>query len=447
MTYFKQITLAASIVLTTQTGMALAENRIDMQRPDAPALAAYGTFKVGVQTIKLVHANQIDILKVDPKKPKPEKLPRYDRPLTVEVWYPAASNAKGSTALKVFLRDGETEVEIKGKAMRDAAPVTTKAPFPLVIISHGYPGNRLLLSHLAENLASKGYIVASIDHTDSTYRDKKAFGSTLVNRTHDQLFLLNEMDRLSKEKTSFLNGLLNASNTGIIGYSMGAYGAVITAGGGVTQASVDYAWGGPHGTLAVHKGGSKSHTALFDPRIKTAIAIAPWGMKLGFWSPQTLKGVKLPMLFVSGSNDDVAGYKKGTRLIWKNSINVDRSLLTFQYANHNAAAPMPAPAESYAVSKKLGYAPFDHYADPVWDTTRMNNIMQHFATAWMGKYLKKEKRQEDGTLSRKHLVPASDDSVWSRNKDGSQKADDTYWKGFAKRTAKGLLFERLLKGQ
>ncbi len=443
MTYIKQIALTASIALAIQTGTVLAENRIDMQRPDAPSLSASGSLKVGVQTIKLVHANQIDILKIDPKKPKPAILPRYDRPLTVEVWYPAAPAATGSTTLKAFLRDGTTKVALEGKAMRDAMPATTREPFPLVIISHGYPGNRFLLSPLAENLASKGYVVASIGHTDSTYRDKKAFGSTLVNRTLDQLFVLNEMDRLSKDKTSFLNGLLDASNTGLIGYSMGAYGAVITAGGGITQTSVDYAWGGPHGTLTVHKSGTKSHKALFDPRIHTAIAIAPWGMNYGFWSAETLKGVKLPMMFVAGSNDDVAGYKKGTRAIWKNSLNVDRSLLTFQYANHNAAAPMPAPAESYAFNKKLGFAPFDHYADAVWDTTRMNNIMQHFATAWLGQYLKKDKTM----ASYLDLVPASDDGIWSRNKDGSQKPDDTYWKGFAKRTAKGLLFEHLSKGQ
>ncbi len=52
--------------------------------------------------------------------------------------------------------------------------------FPLVILSHGYPGNRYLLSHFGENLASKGYVVTSIDHTGSTYADQAAFGSTLV---------------------------------------------------------------------------------------------------------------------------------------------------------------------------------------------------------------------------------------------------------------------------
>ncbi len=64
---------------------------------------------------------------------------------------------------------------------------------------------------------------------------------------------------------------------------MGAYGAVIAAGGGLTQTSIDYSWGTPHGLLGDYKSGSKSHLDLMNDRIKTVIAIAPWGMNL-LWS-------------------------------------------------------------------------------------------------------------------------------------------------------------------
>jgi hypothetical protein len=65
-------------------------------------------------------------------------------------------------------------------------------------------------------------------------------------------------------------------------------------------------------------------------------------------------------------------------------------LLTFNDANHNAAAPIPAPAETYAYSETLKSFPFTHYADAVWDTTRMNNILDHFATAYFDLYVKGE---------------------------------------------------------
>jgi predicted dienelactone hydrolase len=41
----------------------------------------------------------------------------------------------------------------------------------------------------AENLASKGYVVAAIDHTDSVFGAQAAFTSTLLNLSADQLRL------------------------------------------------------------------------------------------------------------------------------------------------------------------------------------------------------------------------------------------------------------------
>ncbi|MEO0909770.1 MAG: dienelactone hydrolase, partial [Pseudomonadota bacterium] len=359
----------------------------------------------------------------------------------VEVWYPAQKDAKGENTLNVFLRDGKTEVEIEGQAVRDAEPEGEN--HPLVVISHGYPGNRFLMSHLAENLASKGFVVASIDHTDSTYRTKAAFGSTLVNRPFDQLFTLSEIDRLSKDAGSFLNGRVDASNAALIGYSMGGYGAVITMGGGVTQTSIDYAWGAPHGILAAHKGGSDTHNALPDARFKTAVAFAPWGMNFAFWDEETLKGIKTPMLFVAGSVDDVSGYENGIRAIWEKAINTDRSLLTYDNANHNAGAPMPAPLESDKYDDDLKFNLSEHYADAVWDSVRMNNISQHFVTAWLNKYL----RGDSDANTYLDLVPVSNDSVWAKYDDGTNKPEHTHWHGFPNRTAKGLRFETLKASQ
>ena len=417
---------------------ASAQNRIDTQLPGAPELAAYGDYKTGVTTIDVINQGQVDILQLDNSEPLPETLPRYDRPLTLEVWYPAADGVTGSTTMLAYLRDGVTEVRLQGQAIRDAAPIGNDGQFPLVIVSHGYPGNRFLLSHLAENVASKGYVVASIDHTDSTYRTQAAFGSTLVNRSIDQLFVLNEMERLSADENSIFSGLIDTSNTAIVGYSMGGYGAVIAAGAGVTQLSIDYPWGAPHGQLAVHKAGSASHNELIDSRVKTAVAFAPWGRNFGFWDEDGLADIEIPMMFVAGSEDDVSGYENGIRAIWEGATSVERALLTFDNANHNAGAPMPAPAESYLFSEALGFNLSEHYTDAVWQTERMNNISQHFVTAWLNKYLKDDAE----AVPYLELIPSANDGVYDVVDDTFTDAH-TYWKGFPSRTAKGMRFEWL----
>jgi predicted dienelactone hydrolase len=357
------------------------------------------------------------------------------------VWYPAKEGTTGDTGLKVYLRDGSTEVKVEDKAMRGTKPA--EGTYPLVIVSHGYPGNHYLTSHLAENLASEGYVVASIDHTDSTYRTLAAFASTLVNRSLDQLFVLDQMDRLSKDGSSFLNGKLDTTHTGLIGYSMGGYGAIITSGGGVTRASADSNLGAPFGTLAIHKANSDSHNALPDNRIKTSVALGPWGMNVDMWDEESLQGLKIPMLFIAGSVDDVSGYEKGTRAIWEGAKNIDRSLLTFENANHNAGAPMPAPEESFRFDNKMGFDIREHYTDAVWSNARMNNVAQHFVTAWMAKHLKSEESMDTYL----NLVESSNNGIWAVEKDGAENAEHTHWKGFANRTAKGLRFETLEAGK
>jgi len=427
-----------ALLLVMFSGLSLtifAENRIDTQRPDAPDLAAYGEYAIGVKTFKIVNPKQIDIVKIDPANST--NPPKYDRPLTLETWYPAIKDSQGNTSLDVYLRDGKTIVSIQGKAIRDAKPFISSQKYPLVLISHGYPGNRFLMSHLAENIASKGYVVVSIDHTDSTYRTQAAFGSTLINRPLDQLFTLDQIERMSKDSSSFLFDLVNTQNTALIGYSMGGYGAVIAAGGGVTKQAVDYPWGLPQDALAIHQ-----NRQYLDPRLKTVIAFAPWGMNYGIWDSTTLKDVKVPMFFIAGSVDDVSGYKEGVRAIWQGTTMVDRALLTFENANHGVGAPMPAPKESYVYDETLGFNISEHYTDAVWDTVRMNNISQHFVTAWLEKHLKDNTKMN----AYLNLKANSNDGVWSMDDNNQPKQEHTHWAGFKNRTAKGLRFETLVKG-
>jgi len=381
---------AVLVVAVLVAGPAVAQtNRVDTVTPSAPELAPYGSYAIGVRTIQAIDRNRPDILATKEGGPTV----RSDRTLTLEVWYPAALAAGQQSGgdYRTITRDPTIQTTLHGKAVRDAAPMSTGGPFPLVIVSHGYPGNRFLMSHLAENLASKGFVVASIDHKDSTYDDQKAFGSTLYNRPFDQLFVLQEMDHLGRRGSgSFLAGVVDASRTGIVGYSMGGYGVVNVIGGGYSKASETLTGGPPNRLLAERGAANPEYQRARDARIKAAIAIAPWGMQTGFWDAEGLKGIKTPVLFVAGSVDDVAGYEKGTKAIYAAAVNADRYLLTFINANHNAGAPIPAPAETYVAAAEGRPAPFSHYADGVWDTVRMNNILDHFATAFFALHLKGE---------------------------------------------------------
>lgn len=402
--------------------------------PDAPELAARGAFGVGVRTLNVVNPDQLDILRYSDTNPNP----RYDRPLTLEVWYPATipAGAEQRTTYQDVLGSGpgnpqrpNTPFTIAGRALRDADPDRSAGAYPLVIVSHGYPGSRYLMAYLSENLASKGYVVAAIDHTESTHGDKVGFSSTLLNRSFDQLFTLNQMAQLAETSGSFLEGVVDANNTAIVGYSMGGYGALNTAGAGVNPDSPIYDLV-PGDKLRVRSAGDPEYEASLDPRIKAIVAFAPWGRQFDVWNAEGLAGLRVPSLFVVGNRDDVSQYGTGVQQIYKDAVNSDRYMLVYQNALHNVA-PHPPPA----ITLEPG-TPFDdymHYAEPAWSMPRINNINQHFVAAFVGLHLKGEDNR-----SYLDLITQSNDGKWSQNSDGSYKADHTYWKGFKNRTAVGM---------
>ncbi|GAB3020450.1 alpha/beta hydrolase family protein [Spirosoma pulveris] len=360
--------------------------------PNAPELAARGTYAVGVRTMKLVHKDQVDVL-----HPKDGKSPLYDRTLTLDVWYPARLPANKSALVmyeSVLGRSNDPKRPLvpftfAGRASRDAEPDPSEGAYPLVIVSHGYPGSRLLLTYLTENLASKGYVVVAIDHAESTYSDLAGFQSTLLNRPLDDLFVLNEMARLSaKSSNMFLAGLLNANNTALIGYSMGGYGVLNVTGAGFSPQAVKQFGQLAQGSTALEARAmdSPAYKASLDPRIKAVVAFAPWGMERGMWDAKGLAGLTLPTLFVAGSKDDVSGYEKGIKAIYDGAVNADRYMLTYVNARHNVA-PNPPPAAT--LQPGVSADEYGHYAEPAWNEHRINNINQHFVTAFLGIHLKK----------------------------------------------------------
>ena len=199
---------------------------------------------------------------------------------------------------------------------------------------------------------------------------------------------------------------------------MGGYGAMIFGGAGLAETALQHPRAPEGGSLARHLAGSKTHAALRDPRLCAIMPIGPWGNGQAMWDAGGLAQMDTPLFMMAGTVDDVSDYAAMRRLF--TGCASDRYLLSFINAGHNAAAPIPAPLESWAHSDLLGWAPFQHYADPVWDTLRMNNIAQHYAAAFMGMHL--------------------------RGDDTAGMLDGADWPGFAPGSAAGLRLEHLPAG-
>jgi hypothetical protein len=108
--------IAASAVVVAAQAI---ENRIDVVTPTAPELAPYGPRDIGVRTMQVTDKNRPDILNIKEDGP----VVRYDRTLTLEVWYPAtlAAGQKAGGQYRVITRDPAIMATLFGKAVRDAS--------------------------------------------------------------------------------------------------------------------------------------------------------------------------------------------------------------------------------------------------------------------------------------------------------------------------------------
>lgn len=398
---------------------------------DAPELAARGPHPVGVRTVDLVHAGQPDILKFDKAS---GKAPLYDRPLKVEIWYPAVAPAGASDEITYEMAmprsGGKSTFRIPGKAYRDASPATGSSTWPLIVVSHGYPGSRYFMSYLSENLASKGYVVAAIDHTDSVFGAEAAFPSTLYNRTGDQNFVLESVPKLP-----FLASVVDPSRAAIIGYSMGGYGALASAGAGYSPTSPVVTALVPGGYMQNLTAGNPSFAASRRKEVRAVVAIAPWGGQppVTSWNDAGLAAIRIPTLFVAGDHDDVSDYARGIRPLYDKAVHSQRCLLVFQNARHNVGGN-PAPAEALG-----SYTTREFFDEPVWRKERLNAINQHFITAFLDLHVKgDESRRAYLTLASEK----SNDGKWpvapGQSTGGKFSEGNGFWKGFQRRWALGL---------
>ncbi|MER6580439.1 alpha/beta hydrolase [Nonomuraea sp. NPDC001023] len=116
----------------------------------------------------------------DASRPDPWNLDVDARELKVTLWYPTKQR-DGQRAPYMTPRESELTLKSLGitgvpddalsktrtNAIKDAEPAGRK--LPLVVLSPGFTKPMSTLTSLAEDLASRGYVVAGIDHTYESY--------------------------------------------------------------------------------------------------------------------------------------------------------------------------------------------------------------------------------------------------------------------------------------
>lgn len=207
-----------------------------------------GSYQVGTQTFHFTDKNRNEVFAGD-KKGK--------RELMVQVWYPAQNTGGEKT---YFIPEGKKMINefanwlkipgilieylkyIPAYSYKDAEVSASNSSYPILILNHGFSTSRVYYTSQAENLASHGYIVVSIDHTYSTLAtvfpdgrttymntDEDLIGESVEYRdkvgqvwTADIAFTLDQLEKInSGDIPSVFKGKLDLSNIGVFGHSFG----------------------------------------------------------------------------------------------------------------------------------------------------------------------------------------------------------------------------------
>lgn len=436
---FALILLAAAFGVDGRASAEIATPPRPCSQPgvDAPELAALGRYGVGVRSITLVERSVPDVLAYDKAK---GASPLKDRTLVVDVWYPATPDPAANRVVYSGSFPSETPGERAafteaGLAVPDA-PADRHQIYPLVVMSHGYSGTPVVLSWLAENLASKGYVVAAAHHEDPPITDASSFVGPLLLRPLDIAFLAHTVQARAKGGDPFFSGLVDPTRVALAGYSMGGYGVLTVAGASLAPGSAAIV---PGGALSAYALGGPKAGALHIDGLKAMVAISPAGGAgpLPAWGPEGLATLRTPSLFIVGDQDKLVGYSPGVKTLFDGAIHAPRYMLVFKNGGHSIG--MNGAPE--AMRHKLWDQ--DWFEDPVWRKERVIAVNLHMITAFLDLYVKGDQSR----AAYLDVIPSSNAGVWPPPPKGTSyggyspgSGGITVWKGFQRVHSAGLEF-------
>tara|TARA_B100000700_G_scaffold326166_1_gene436901 strand:+ start:5852 stop:7228 length:1377 start_codon:yes stop_codon:yes gene_type:complete len=223
------------------------------------------------------------------------------RQIMIQIWYPADLKSEKKTEpymdyielrAKTLARAGGIPEffpkhlnYISTNSHLNATVIISKFKLPILVFSHGITGSRHLHQALYEYLASRGFVIAALDHSYDAnltifpdgsmadYRsnitghpDSLALRKMQINtRGKDISFIINQMKKIQLGQIeSNLNSRLDMDKIAVGGHSYGGATALVSS--------------------------------FWDPRIKTCLGLDPWISPL----PKVIlnSGLKIPQLFL-----------------------------------------------------------------------------------------------------------------------------------------------------
>ena len=240
-----------------------------------------------------------------------------DHTLTGVVWYPAES---GIGAEDQYIGPPGTPLFYAGRGTKDATLAPAFDKFPLIALSHGTGGSAVQMAWLGAYLASRGYIVAAVNHP----------GNNAVTGYTVQGFV--EGWERAKDISTVISDMLadhrfgdaiDPNRIGAGGFSYGGY-TMMELAGATTDLNRILAWCEQEKSACnppempdqmekfaaiksqpeVQQSLAHAGDSYRDPRIRAVFAIAPAVARA--FTPESLQKISIPVEIVAGAADPIA---------------------------------------------------------------------------------------------------------------------------------------------
>jgi predicted dienelactone hydrolase len=245
------------------------------------------------------------------------------RPLTTVIWYPVAPTRKLAFVFDTPKKTTPTFFPIA--VAPDAPLASAPGKYPLVLLSHASGSSALQMMWLGYHLASRGFIVAAVNHHGNTSEEARQFaqGATLVWERPKDLSVV--LDRVLADPS--FGSRIDPDRIGAAGFSLGGYTVIALGGARFSVDAFDAFCRSDHRDATcepppelpeaatrmselrkddtqVTESIGRSGDSYRDERIRRVFAIAP--TLGGAFASTKLTDVKIPVRIVAGDGDTLA---------------------------------------------------------------------------------------------------------------------------------------------
>ena len=149
------------------------------------------------------------------------------RPLTTAIWYPAAATATKEETIFGGPPGKEIFVPVTVAPGAEISPAARR--YPLIVMSHGTGGSAIMMMWLGYYLASRGYIVAAVNHHGNTAAEPQPAPQGFLLYWERAKDLTSVLDKLLADPV--FGTRIDRNRIGAAGFSLGGYTVISVAGG------------------------------------------------------------------------------------------------------------------------------------------------------------------------------------------------------------------------